>query len=54
MNVMLAQSLSKRTTLYGTYGSGTGVGAAIGTLGGGIAQTDKSNSAFVIGVSHAF
>jgi len=54
MNVMLAQSLSKRTTVYGTYGRGKGVGAAIGTLGGGIAQDGTSNNSFVVGVSHAF
>jgi len=64
-NIMLANALSKRTTIYGGYGRGSaGIGSTIGTFGGTIdtvteavnaAGTNSiSNNTFVVGVSHAF
>ena len=65
-NIMLANALSKRTTVYGGYGWADGnIGATIGTFGGTVSSSTsaagtsipasgKTNSAFVVGVSHAF
>jgi len=68
MNVMLVNSLSARTKVYGGLGYGNRVGASIGTLGatnaaGGVnlanspvtsAGTASSNNAIVFGVAHSF
>jgi hypothetical protein len=68
MNVMLVNSLSARTKVYGGLGYGNRVGASIGTLGatdinGNVglnnspvnnAGTASSNNAIVFGVAHAF
>ena len=65
-NIMLANALSKRTTVYGGYGWADGnIGATIGTFGGTVSSSTsaagtsipaagKTNSAFVVGVSHSF
>jgi hypothetical protein len=69
MNVMLVNSLSARTKVYGALGYGNRVGASIGTLGAvnantGAAAADNSNvlnagtassnNAIVFGVAHSF
>jgi predicted porin len=69
MNVMLVNSLSARTKIYGALGYGNRVGASIGTLGavpgagtpGAVANSPvnnngvaSSNNAIVFGVAHSF
>jgi len=69
MNVMLVNSLSARTKVYGGLGYGNRVGASIGTLGAVNANTGaaaaansnvlnsgtaSSNNAIVFGVAHSF
>ena len=69
MNVMLVNSLSARTKVYGALGYGNRVGASIGTLGAvagagtvgapanspvNNAGTASSNNAIVFGVAHSF
>jgi hypothetical protein len=69
MNVMLVNSLSARTKVYGAFGYGNRVGASIGTLGAVNANTGaaaaansnvlnagtaSSNNAIVFGVAHSF
>jgi len=69
MNVMLVNSLSARTKVYGALGYGNRVGASIGTLGAVNASTGaaaaansnvlnagtaSSNNAIVFGVAHSF
>jgi len=69
MNVMLVNSLSARTKVYGGLGYGNRVGASIGTLGavnandGSVAAANSnvlnngvqsSNNAIVFGVAHSF
>ncbi|CAM8663723.1 Porin domain, Gram-negative type [Oxalobacteraceae bacterium] len=68
MNVMLVNSLSARTKVYGGLGYGNRVGASIGTLGatnaaGGVGLANSpvnnngvagSNNAVVFGVAHSF
>jgi len=69
MNVMLVNSLSARTKVYGALGYGNRVGASIGTLGavnandGSVALNNNpstnngvasSNNAIVFGVAHSF
>ncbi|CAM8663743.1 OmpC Outer membrane protein (porin) [Oxalobacteraceae bacterium] len=69
MNVMLVNSLSARTKVYGGLGYGNRVGASIGTLGavlgagtvGAVANSPVnnngvagSNNAIVFGVTHSF
>ena len=64
-NIMIANALSKRTTVYAGFGVGSaGIGASIGTLGSTNGATSAantttavsgaSNTAMVVGVSHAF
>jgi predicted porin len=68
MNVMLVNSLSARTKVYGALGYGNRIGASIGTLGAvngdGTAAANNnpstnngvasSNNAIVFGVAHSF
>jgi len=69
MNLMLVNSLSARTKVYGALGWGNRIGATIGTIGGavngqGVAQNNNnpvtnngvasSNNAIVFGVAHSF
>jgi len=65
--LMIANALSKRTTLYAAYSRGqNGIGASVGTFGGSVNGTtgeavtgagptaQGTNSAVVVGVAHSF
>jgi hypothetical protein len=65
--IMVANALSKRTTLYAGYSRGkNGIGASVGTFGGSVngatgaavagagPTAQGTNTAFVVGVAHSF
>ena len=64
--IMVANALSKRTTLYAGYSRGkNGIGASVGTFGGAVSGSTSAalttgptaqdtNTAFVVGVAHSF